>query len=228
MSAFWGQLFRTVAGLAAIGMVGPATVLAEDAPAPRYTYFGAGYESADTKCAVSPSSQSGSGLAPTDSSNNEGMSGYTAEGSVGLFSLGALNSVHLIGAYFDGDTDNSNVDIKCVELGAGVSYNFTPGADIVLRGYWVHADSDNFSGSADGFEPELQLRFAASDRAEINVGLAYYDMEKDSADFDSTETRIALIYNVKPWLGLRIGGVIFDDEAAFQAGVRGYFGGNLF
>lgn len=228
MSAFRGQHFRTAAAVAALSLAGAAAALAEEGPTPRYTYFGAGYQSADSICAISPSEQTGLDFAPTDSSNNEGIDGYTAEGSLGLFSLGPIKSVHLIGAYFDGDTDSTNVNIKCVELGAGIAYNFAPGADVVLRGYWVDADSDDVSGTADGFEPELQVRYMVSEKAELDLGLAYYDMDHDGDDFDSTEVRIALIYDVLPWLGVRVGGVIFDDEAAFQAGIRGTFGGNLF
>jgi hypothetical protein len=99
---------------------------------------------------------------------------------------------------------------------------------VILRGYWVHADSDDFSGSANGFEPEIQVRFMASERAEIDLGVAYYDMEEHGNDFNSTDVSVSLVYDVMPWLAVRVGGVIFDDESAFFAGIRSYFGGNLF
>lgn len=227
MSAFWGQQFRTAAALVALSLAGTATALAEDGPAPRYTYLGGGYHTADSICAISPSEQTG--LDFPSGGGNEGMDGYSAEGSLGLFSLGPITSVHLIGSYFDGDTGSTNVNVKCVEIGAGIAYNFAPGADLVLRGYWVDADSDDVAGSPDGFEPELQVRYMLSERTEADLGLAYYDMDDDSDDFNSTEVRLGLIYNVTPWLALRVAGVIFDDESAFQAGIRGYFGGvNLF
>jgi hypothetical protein len=211
MNAFWGHLLRGIVGTLAIGVIGPVTALAEDAgPAPRYTYLGAGYEQGDSRCAVEP--------------EDEGLNGYTAEASVGIFDF-----LHLIGAYYDGETDESNLDGECYEIGLGVSYSLAAGTDIVLRGYWVEAESDDVSLDADGFEPELLVRHMISDRAEVNVGVAYYDMEDDANnDFDNTEVRLALVYNVLPWLAVRAGGSVIDDDKSFSAGVRAYFGDKLF
>lgn len=33
---------------------------------------------------------------------------------------------------------------------------------------------------------------------------------------------------VLPWLAIRVGVSVFDDDSSFNAGVRAYFGGNLF
>jgi hypothetical protein len=180
-------------------------------PSPRYTYLGAGYDWGDSKCGVEL--------------QNEGVSGYTAEGSLGVFSL-----LHVIGSYYDGETDGStSLDLKCYELGAGLSYSFAPGADIVLRGSYVKVESDDVSGDADGFEPELLVRYMISDKTEIHAGMAYYDIEDDdNLDVDNSEIRLGLVYNVLPWLALRAGGVVFDDDTSVNAGVRINLGNNLF
>jgi hypothetical protein len=211
MNAFWGHLIRAIAGSIAISLASPVTALAEDAaPTLSYTYLGAGYEWGDSRCAVEPT--------------EAGVSGYTVDGSVGIFRF-----LHLTGRYYDGDTDSGNNDLTCYEVGGGLSYTLTEGADIVLRGYYVDVDYDGSSGDADGFEPELLVRFAISDRAEIDVGMAYFDMDDDSGeDFNNTEVRINLGYEVLPWLALRVGGAIFDEDSSVNAGIRANFGGSLF
>lgn len=205
---------RLVHGLAAVLAVGTfvsTTALAADGPAPRYTYFGAGYEWADSKCAYEP--------------QGTRLTGYTVEGSVGV-----LDFAHLIGAYYDGETKGhptglaQKVDGSCLELGAGLSYALAPGADMVLRGYWVRVDFGDAGGfDEDGFEPELLVRYAVSDKVEIQAGMNYYDV----GDLDSTEVRLALVYNVAPRLAVRVGGSVFDSDSSLSAGVRAYFGSNL-
>lgn len=195
----------------AAGVLGPAAVLAADEAGPRYTYFGAGYEWGDSKCTFEPADTS--------------LSGYTVEGSVGV-----LDFLHLVGAYYDGETNGPPVGVgqkldgQCLELGAGLSYRFAPGADVVLRGYWVKGEIDDAGIDEDGFEPELLVRYAVSDKTEIQVGMAYYDL----GDYDNSEIRAAVVYNILPWLAVRAGGTVFDDDSSLFAGVRAYFGGNLF
>jgi len=212
MRSVSGRLTQGLAGVLLATAIFPATVLAEDA-APRYTYIGAGYERGRSKCAIEP--------------KNTKLEGYTAEASVGIFDF-----LHLTGAYYDGETTGTpegfagKPDGTCYELGAGLSYTFAPGADLVLRGYWVHVDIDVDGASVDddGFEPELLVRYAVSDRAEIQVGMAYYDI----GDENNTEIRTYLVYNVLPWLAIRAGGSVFDEDTSLSAGIRAYFGGNLF
>lgn len=210
MSAVARRLAPGLAGILAAAFLSPAA-LADEAAGPRYTYFGAGYEWGDSKCAIEPDDTS--------------LNGYAVEGSVGI-----LKSLHLIGAYYDGESNgppagfDQKFDGSCYEIGAGLSYNFAPGADIVLRGYWVRVDIDDTDIDEDGFEPELAVRYAISDKAEVQVGMAYYDV----GDFDNTEIRAALVYNLLPWLALRAGGSVFDDDTSLFAGLRAYFGGNLF
>jgi hypothetical protein len=210
MKAFWGHCFKGIAVALALSMAGPAVVLAqESSDTPRYTYLGAGYDEGDSKCGIEPP--------------DEGLNGFTAEASVGIFDF-----LHVLGSYYDGETDETNLDGECYEVGLGFTYSLATGTDLVLRGYWVEVDTDDF-GDADGFEPELLVRHMISDRAEINVGAAYYDMEDDANnDFDNTEVRIALVYDILPWLAVRAGGSVFDDDKAFNAGVRAYFGSSLF
>lgn len=210
MTAFWGHLRLGLQGIFLAAIVAPTAALADDGPSPRYTYLGAGYEWGDSRCAIEPS--------------DGGLSGYTAEGSLGVFKF-----LHITGRYYDGETDVGSVDLTCSEIGGGLTYSIAPSADIVLRGYWVNIDSDDVSGDADGFEPELGVRFAASDRAEIDVAMAYFDLEDDAnEDVTNTEIRAHLNYSFLPWLALRVGGSVFDDDSSLEAGIRGYFGGNLF
>lgn len=209
-----------LAGLFATSLLLSAAAAAEG-QGPRYTYLGAGYEWGDSRCAVQP----------TDG----GVTGYAVEGSVGL-----LDWLHLTGTYYDGDFDQkyenddgdilkTSIDLKCYEIGGGLSYTFAPGADVVLRGHYVKVDSDDVSAEADGFEPQLLVRYMISDKTEIEVGMNYFDMNPDEGDsFSNTEVRIGLTYSVLPWLAIRAGGSVFDDDAAINAGVRAYFGGNLF
>ena len=221
MSSYSRRRAQSLAGLFATFVLSPAAALAAEGPGPSYTYLGAGYEWGDSRCAVEPSSG--------------GLSGYTAEGSIGI-----LKFLHLTGTYYDGDGDfnvldeegdsaKENFNVKCYELGAGLSYTFAPGADVVLRGNYVKVDSDDASGSADGFEPQLLVRYMMSEKAEIEVGMMYFDMSPDHGDsFSNTEVRVAVDYRVLPWLAVRVGGSVFDDDSAINAGVRAYFGSNLF
>jgi len=199
---------KGLAGLVLVAVLGPVAAFAQSPASPRYTYLGAGWDGGDSRCAVEP--------------GDEGVSGFTAEGSIGLF-----DAVHLLGTAYSGETDGSNVDVTCYEVGAGVTWGLTESADVVLRGYYVSVDTD--VGDADGFEPELLVRYAISDRVEVDLGMAYYDMSPDEGeDFDDTEVRLGVVYNVLPWLAVRAGGTIFDDDSTFNLGVRAYLGGNLF
>lgn len=203
MSSSARRFARGVSGIVAGALLLPAAVLAQDAPTPRYTYFGAGYESADSKCAIER--------------QIEGVEGYTVEGSLGIFRF-----LHLTGAYFDGDTDGSSLDVTCYELGAGLSYRAATGTDIVLRAHYVNAELDN--DDEDGFKPELLVRHMISDRTEVEAGIAYYDVGSEN----NTEVRASLVYNVLPWLAVRAGGSVFDNDSSFFAGIRVYLGDHLF
>ncbi len=190
-------------GLIVSALLLPAAAVADGEPVPRYTYLGAGYEWADAKCAIEP--------------ETEGVSGYTAEGSLGIFDF-----LHLTGAYFDGETDGENLDVTCYELGAGLSYRFAQGSDIILRGYWVRQELEDVDD--DGFEPELLVRHMLSDRADIQVGVAHYDIDDET----NTEVRTSIVYNIRPWIAVRAGGVLFDEDTSFFAGIRLNLGGNIF
>jgi hypothetical protein len=218
MSSCSTRFAGSLAGLFAACIL-PAAAFAGDAPAPHYTYVGAAYEWPDSKCAYEPDGTS--------------LQGYTVEGSVGVFKWG-----HLLASYFDGETGgrpdqakdvisdpNASVDGKCYEVGGGLNYTFAPGADVVLRGYWVDVDIDDLDISETGFEPELGVRYAFSEQAEVDVSLAYYDLNDD---LNKTQLRVNLFYNVLPWLAVRIGGNVFNSDSSLVLGVRANFGGNLF
>ncbi len=203
MSFFARHLARTAGGLIGSILLLSAAALADDVPVPRYTYAGAGYEWADAKCAIQP--------------DPEGISGYTAEGSLGI-----VDFLHLTGAYFDGDTDSDDLDVTCYELGAGLSYRFAGSSDVILRGHWVHQEIDDEDD--DGFAPELAVRHMLSDRAEIQVGVMRYDIGDDT----NTEVRASIVYDLTPWVAVRAGGVVFDTDTSLFAGVRFILGDNLF
>jgi hypothetical protein len=203
MSLSAGRFARGLGRFLACAILLPVAALAQEEARPRYTYLGALFESSDAKCAIEE---------PT-----EGVDGYTVEGS-----LGFLDFLHLTGAYFDGETDGTNLDATCYEIGAGVSYEAAPGTDIVLRGYWVNAELDD--DDEDGFEPELLVRHMLSEKAEVHAGMRYYDV----GDVDNTEIRLGVVYSLKPWLALQAGGSVFDDDSSFFAGLRFYLGDNVF
>jgi hypothetical protein len=185
-------------------LVLPVTALADDAPVPRYTYVGAGLEWTDSKCTIE--------------SQIDGADGYTAEAS-----LGVLDFLHFTGSYFDGEADGSNdQDVTCYEIGIGLSYRLAASTDIVLRGHYVNAELDN--DDEDGFEPELLVRHMISNKTEIQFGAAYFDVGSEN----NTEVRAVLVHNLRPWLALRAGGSVFDNDSSFFAGVRFYLGDNLF
>jgi hypothetical protein len=226
MSSFAKHQASGLAGLLAVSTLCSTVTLADEARAPRYTYLGAGYEWGESRCAIEPP--------------DGGLSGYAVEGSVGL-----LRFLHLVGAYYDGDFDaridggegvglvKTNIDLKCYELGAGVSYNFAPGADIIARANYVKVESDDFAGDGDGLEPQLLVRYMVSDKAEVELGVNYFDIDLDDDvgigdSVSNTELRLSLDYAVLPWLAVRVGASVFDDDSAVNAGFRAYFGGNLF
>jgi hypothetical protein len=190
----------------------PAAAVAEGAPVPRYTYLGAAYDWTDSKCAIEPNF-----VNSVNDTESESIDGFRVDGSLGI-----LDFLHLTGAYFDGDSDSTDRDVTCYEVGAGLSYRFATSSDVVLRASWVNAELDD--EDEDGFKPELMVRHMATDKVEINVGFAYYDV----GDANNSEVRVGIVYNVLPWLAVQAGGSVFDDDSSFTAGVRAYFGGNLF
>lgn len=206
---------RLAAGLAAFSAGAtllPPAVLADDVPVPRYTYIGAAYDWTDSKCAIEPKF-----VNSASQSDTESIDGVRVEGSLGL-----LDFLHLTGSYFDGESEATDRDVTCYELGAGLSYRFATSSDIVLRGSWVNAELDD--DDEDGFKPELLVRHMATDKVEVHVGFAYYDV----GDANNSEVQAGIVYNVLPWLAVQAGGSVFDDDSSFSAGVRGYFAGNIF
>ena len=214
-----GVRFGLGAGLLVGGFLS-GNAMAEDGRAPRNTYVGAAYEAADSRCAIEPS--------------DTGIAGYTVEGSLGVFKW-----LHLNGSYFDGETDGAvrdqnteaitdgSADVSCYSVGAGLSWAFAEGADVILRGSYVDVEYD--LGDVDGFKPELIARYRVTERTEIEFGMAYYNLDgDDTEEIDNTEIRGHLTYNLWPWLALRAGGSLFDNDSSIDVGVRAYFGGDLF
>jgi hypothetical protein len=208
MLGFAKRVAATAGAALVLAAALPAAAQDEERLAPRYTYIGAGWEGGDSRCAVEP--------------DGEGVSGYTVEASLGVFRW-----LHLLGSYFDGETDGSDLDGKCYTVGAGLSWGFADGADLVLRGSYVDVDTD--FGDLDGFEPELLVRYRITERTEVDLGMAYYDLDGDDGfEVDNTEIRAGLVFNLWPWLALRAGGSLFDNDSVINFGVRGYFGSELF
>lgn len=202
----------------------PSTGTAQDTQGPRYTYLGAGYEWTDTKCAITPA--------------QDRIEAYTVEGSVGIFSF-----LHLLGEYSDGDSDfvfdsdpnvapnpeiSKELDFRCYRVGLGTSYGLSDTIDIVGRAYYVDAEIDDGQTSDtlddDGYEVQAQVRIMASEKTEVHVGFSYTDI----SDVDDRDVRVGLLYNVTPMVALSFGGVVFDDDTGFNAGVRVYLGDHLF
>ena len=210
------RLPKSLAFLAAALLL-PGHILADEAPGPRYTYLGAGYEWQDSKCGVT---------------TQQRIEGYNVEASLGLFDF-----LHVLGEYSDGDTDfddartgaQKELDFKCYKIGAGLSYGITDSVDIVLRGYYVDVELDNPRASGtrdeDGFEPELLARIMASEKTEVYVGMTYTDLGDDLTD---TQVRLGLVHNLTPLIALRFGGTGFDDDTGFDAGIRIYLGDSIF
>jgi hypothetical protein len=217
---------RSSVGLGTLiaAMLLPSVGTAQEAQGPRYTYLGAGYEWTDTKCAIEP--------------EDERIEAYTVEGSIGIFSF-----LHLLGEYSDGDSDftydsdssaapnpeiSKERDFSCYRLGLGGSYGLNDSVDIVGRLYYVDAEIDDGLTSDtlddDGYEVEGLVRIMASEKTEVHVGFSYIELD----DNDDSDVRIGLIHNITPMVALSVGGIIFDDDTGFNAGVRVYLGDHLF
>ncbi len=216
------MVFSARCSFTGLGMLVAAVLLpsigaAQDARGPRYTYLGAGYEWTDTKCAVRP--------------EDERIEGYIVEGSLGIFRF-----LHLLGEYSDGDSDFTNPntgaskerDFTCYRLGLGGSYGLTDTVDIVGRVYYVDTEIDGRLTpndlDDDGYEAEGLLRIMASEKTEVHVGFSFTEL----SDIDDRDVRIGLVYNLTPMVALGFGGIVFDDDTGFNAGVRVYLGDSLF
>lgn len=211
------NLFRAGAGRIAAALIIGSTALpaaAQDAPDPRYTYLGAGYEWTDVKYAIK---------SPADS-----FDGYKLEGSLGI-----LDWLHLYGEYFDGDFDFQNSDATGFHAGVGFNFNFAGSWDIVGRAAFVDVEVEglnpngtNFSLDDDGYALEGMLRGMVSDRTEINFGYIYTDL--DESGNSNSDVTVGINFDVTNFATLKARGIVFGNDTGLEFGVRFYVGDSIF
>jgi len=188
--------------------------VAQDRPAPRYTYLGAGYEWTDVKYAVK---------SPEDS-----IDGYKIEAG-----LAVLDWLHLYGEYFDGDFSFNNSDATGFHAGIGFNFAFAGSWDIVARAALVDTEVEgtspngaNFLLDDDGYAFEGLLRGMVSDRTEINVGYLYTDL--DESGNSNSDVTVGINFDVTDYATLKARGIVFGNDTGVELGVRFYVGDSLF
>jgi hypothetical protein len=200
------------------------------ADGPSYTYTGISYEWTDVKYGINPSE---------DPNFNEGdFNGANLDASIGI-----LPWLHVVGQYFTGSCsdcgtyDNGNtfdIDFDGYELGLGYNQSLEflsegwKDTDLVLRAYYLDVDFDNVADD-DGYQLEGQINSQISEKAEVQIGYRYQNVNNGSAsNVKNRDMTVGLIYRVWDGVALSARGIVFDDDTGFDLGIRWYFGDLLF
>lgn len=96
------------------------------------------------------------------------------------FALG--ESFFVYGGYSSNDVDHSRIDVDFSRLGLGWRYGLQGNSDLVVKANYLKADVSHapVDFDAEGYEAEVGLRTAHSDRFESYVALGW----QDGGDFD--------------------------------------------
>ena len=128
--------------------------------------------------------------------------------------------------FADYEAASLDFDIDATTLGAGIGYHteLSPVVDLVasLSYQYVEFDAPAVSSIDDnGFGLGVGLRFAASDKFELNAGISYVDLS-DSGD--DTGFDVGGLYDFTDSFSLGIGGSWSDDVSSYALTGRFYFG----
>lgn len=201
-----------------------------NADPPRYSFIGASYEWTDVKYGV------GTQNALLNSGRFEGVN-FDA-------SLGIVSFAHVAGQYFDGDCKNcldlqrldpsnppSEADLDFSGYKLGVGFNPTlpfignNNTDLVLLINYVDVElkGPGSNIATDGYSIKGTLRAQVSQRAEVWAGYEYFDLDDTSGD-----VVLGFGYEFAAGLAFLARGILFNNEAGVDLGLRWYFGNTLF
>ena len=144
--------------------------------------------------------------------------GFGIDGSVAI-----SDNFHLFAGYSNSSFD---FDVDANTLAAGIGYNtsLTNVVDFVGRvSYqYVELDAPGLSGVDDnGIGLGVGLRYAASERLELDAGINYVDLS-DSGD--DTSFGLGGLYSFTDSFALGLSGDWGDDASTYSAVGRFYFG----
>lgn len=200
------------------------------ADTPRYSFVGASYEWTDVKYGVGTQN---------DLLNSGRFEGVNLEGSIGL-----VDFVHVAAEYFDADCANcfnpghfspgstlpaQDLDFSGFKAGVGVNPTLgfigSDNTDFVLRVNYVDVELEGqgLDISSDGYSVEAGLRSQVSERAEVYAGYEYFDVDDTSGT-----VVLGLGYELGAGVTFLARGIVFNNEAGLDLGLRWYFGSALF
>jgi len=147
--------------------------------------------------------------------------------TIGISGSAAVSeSFHVFASYGVGDVDDGFISADIDQWNAGIGYNnsLSESVDLVVGLSYEYVDiSVPGFGSADdnGYGLSVGLRMAASEKLEVDAGVAYVDLG-DSGD--STAFGAGVLYNFTESFSLGLSASIDDDVTAYNVGGRFYFG----
>jgi opacity protein-like surface antigen len=184
-----------VAALAAAAVALPSTAFEGDI---RYSYLEGGYQRLDV-----------------DNFNGKGNGGFFG-GSIQVHESAFLS------AGYDFAGLGRGVDVRTLELAAGVRYPMTRDLDAVLQLGYIDGKVDTRFGdfNDDGFFVSAGARWMLTETVELNSAIKYVDLDRSGDDWVFS---LGGLIEVRPKIAL-LGGFEFTDGAdILQLGVRYYF-----
>ncbi len=142
----------------------------------------------------------------------------------GLAGSYAINEdFHVFAGY---EAAGLDFDIDATTLGAGIGWHtgLSPVVDLVANLSYQYVELDtpgpgNFDDSGLGLG--VGLRFAASDKVELNAGINYVDLSDSGGD---TGFSLGGLYDFTDAFALGLGGNWSDDSSSYTLSGRFYFG----
>ncbi len=116
--------------------------------------------------------------------------------------------------------------IDATTLGAGFGYHtsLSPAVDFVasLSYEYVELDAAGIASADDnGLGLGVGMRFAASEKLELNAGISYVDLSDSGSD---TGFGVGGLYDLTETISLGLGGNWSDDSTSYTISGRFYFG----
>jgi opacity protein-like surface antigen len=141
-------------------------------------------------------------------------------------SAAVSENFHVFASYGVGEVDDGidTLDVDTWNAGIGYNTSLSESVDLVVGLSYEYIDlSAPGFGSVDdnGFGVSVGLRMAASDKLEIDAGIAYVDMSDNG---DNTAFGGGLLYSFTENFALGLSASFDDDVTAYNIGGRFYFG----
>lgn len=145
-------------------------------------------------------------------------------GGFGLSGSYAINPHWHAFAGYEGLGLDFGVDATTLAAGIGYNTELTPAVDLVGRLSYQYIELDSSgSGSVDdnGLGLGVGLRFAATERLELDAGIDYVDFGDGG---DDTAFSAGGLYNFTDAFSVGLGASWGDDVSSYTLGGRFYFG----